>query len=118
MVPEGLRNSGVDTCVCICNKGLAVVNNQEFLKVGEFLDQLSECQLHEEGCAMCRSVFHISTQITSRSPHGIRVSRQFKVPRAEVLFITIHRENIRPSKKRRMLLLTMLPNCQMFVVRM
>jgi hypothetical protein len=42
MVPEGLRNSGVDTCVCICNKGPAVVNtvmnSQEFLKVGEFLD--------------------------------------------------------------------------------
>jgi hypothetical protein len=30
----------------------------------------------------------------------MRVLRQCKVPRAEVMFITIRRENIRPSKKK------------------
>jgi hypothetical protein len=30
---------------------------------------------------------------------GRRVFRQCKVPRAEVMFVTLERENIRPSKK-------------------
>jgi hypothetical protein len=38
-------------------------------------------------------------QITSLSPQGMRVFRQYTVPRAEVMFVTIQRENIRPSKK-------------------
>jgi hypothetical protein len=38
-------------------------------------------------------------QITSWSPQGMRVLRQCNVPRAEVMFITIQRENIHPSKK-------------------
>jgi hypothetical protein len=40
-----------------------------------------------------------SPQITSWTPQGMRVLRQCKVPRAEVMFVTIQRENIRPSKK-------------------
>jgi hypothetical protein len=40
-----------------------------------------------------------SPQITSWSPQGMRVLLQCKVPRAEVMFVTIQRENIRPSKK-------------------
>jgi hypothetical protein len=38
-------------------------------------------------------------QITSWAPQGMLVLRQCKVPRAEVMFITIQRENIRLSKK-------------------
>jgi hypothetical protein len=40
-----------------------------------------------------------SSQITSCSPQGMRVLRQCKDPRAGVMFVTIQRENIRPSKK-------------------
>jgi hypothetical protein len=40
-----------------------------------------------------------SPQITSWSPQGMRILRQCKVPRAEVMFVTIQRENICPSKK-------------------
>jgi hypothetical protein len=40
-----------------------------------------------------------SSQITNWSPQGMRVVRQCTVPRAEVMFVTIQHENIRPSKK-------------------
>jgi hypothetical protein len=40
-----------------------------------------------------------SPQITIWYPQGMRVLRQSKFPRAEVMFVTIRRENIRPSKK-------------------
>jgi hypothetical protein len=40
-----------------------------------------------------------SPQIMSWSPQRMRVLRQCKVPRVDVMFVTIHRENIRPSKK-------------------
>jgi hypothetical protein len=33
------------------------------------------------------------------SPQGMRVLRQCKVPRVEVMFVDIQRENIRPSNK-------------------
>jgi hypothetical protein len=45
------------------------------------------------------SKYTYSPQITSWSPQWMRVLRQCKVTRAEVMFVTIHRENIRPSKK-------------------
>jgi hypothetical protein len=35
----------------------------------------------------------------SRAPQGMRALRQCKVPRAEVMFVTIQRENILPSNK-------------------
>jgi hypothetical protein len=38
-------------------------------------------------------------QITSWPPLGMQVLRQCTVPQAEVMFVTIQRENIRPSKK-------------------
>jgi hypothetical protein len=47
---------------------------------------------------------------------GIRVLRQCKVSRAEVMFVTLQRENIRPSKKDMNKAVTMLPNCPMFAV--
>jgi hypothetical protein len=59
-----------------------------------------------------------STQITSWSPQGRRVLRQCKVPRAELMFVTIKRENIRPSTKEMKKAVTMLPNCPMFAVRL
>jgi hypothetical protein len=40
-----------------------------------------------------------SPHITSRSLQGMRVLRQCKVPRAEIMFVTIQRENSSPSKK-------------------
>jgi hypothetical protein len=36
----------------------------------------------------------------------------------EVMFVTIQRENICPSKKEMNKAVTMLPNCQMFAVRL
>jgi hypothetical protein len=39
-----------------------------------------------------------SPQITSWSLQGMRVLRQCKAPRAEVMFVTIQRENIHASK--------------------
>jgi hypothetical protein len=41
-------------------------------------------------------------------PQGMRVLQQCKVPRAEVMFVTIQRENIRPSKKEMNKAVTML----------
>jgi hypothetical protein len=38
-------------------------------------------------------------QNTSWSPQEMRVLRQCKLPRAEVMFVIVQRENIRPSKK-------------------
>jgi hypothetical protein len=60
--------------------------------------------------------FDYSPQITSWSPQGMRVLRQYKVPRAEVMFVTIQRENIRPSKIEMNKAVTMLPYCPMFAV--
>jgi hypothetical protein len=45
----------------------------------------------------CSAVY--STQMTSWSPQGMRVLRQCKFSRAEVMFVTIQRENILLSKK-------------------
>jgi hypothetical protein len=58
-----------------------------------------------------------STQITSWSPQGMRVLRQCTVQRAEVMFVTIQRENIRPSKKEVNKAVTML-KLTMFAVRL
>jgi hypothetical protein len=58
-----------------------------------------------------------SPQITSWSPQGMRILRQCKVPGAEVMFVTIQRQNIRPSKKEMTKAVTTLPNCPMFAVR-
>jgi hypothetical protein len=56
-------------------------------------------------------------QYTSWSPQGMRVLRQYTGPRAEVLFVTIQRENMRPSKKEiNKAIVTMLPNFPMFAV--
>jgi hypothetical protein len=49
-----------------------------------------------------------SPQITSLSPQGMRVLRQCKAPRAKVMFVTIQRENIHPSKKKMNKAVTML----------
>jgi hypothetical protein len=59
-----------------------------------------------------------SPQITSWSPQGMRVLRQCKQSRAEVMFVTIHRENIRPQRKKWTRLLQCNPNCPMFAVRL
>jgi hypothetical protein len=48
----------------------------------------------------------------------MRVLRQCKVPRAEVMFVTIQRENIRPLKKEMKKAVTMLSNYPMFAVRL
>jgi hypothetical protein len=56
-------------------------------------------------------------QVTSWSPQGMRVLRQCTVPRAEVMFVTIQRESIRPSKKEMNKVLQCL-NCPMFAVRL
>jgi hypothetical protein len=56
------------------------------------------------------------TQITSWSPQEMRVLRQCTVPRAEVMFVNIQLENIRPSKKLTRLLQCL--NCPMFAVRL
>jgi hypothetical protein len=64
------------------------------------------------------SISIYSPQITSLSPQGMRVLRQCKVPRSKVMFVTIQRENIRPSKKEINKAVTMLPNCPMFAVRL
>jgi hypothetical protein len=50
-------------------------------------------------------------------PQGMRVLRQCKVPRAEVVFVTIQRENIRPSKKEMSKAAIMLPKCPIFAVK-
>jgi hypothetical protein len=49
-----------------------------------------------------------SPQVMSWSPQGMRVLRQYTVTRAEVMFVTIQRENIRPSKKEMNKAVTML----------
>jgi hypothetical protein len=59
-----------------------------------------------------------SPQITSWSPQGMRALRQCKVPRAEVNFVSIQRENSLPLKKEMNKALTLLPNCQIFAVRL
>jgi hypothetical protein len=46
--------------------------------------------------------------ITSWSPQGIRALRQCTVPTADVMFVTIQRENILPSKKKTNKAVTML----------
>jgi hypothetical protein len=56
-------------------------------------------------------------QIRSWSPQGMRVLRPWTFPRAEVMFVTIQRENIRPSKKKWTRLLQCL-NCLVFAVRL
>jgi hypothetical protein len=48
----------------------------------------------------------------------MRVLRQCKVPEAEVMFVTIQRENIRDSNKEMTKALTMIPNCAMFAVKL
>jgi hypothetical protein len=55
-----------------------------------------------------------SPHITSWSPQGMRVLRQCKVPRAEVMFVTVQSEKIRPSKKE----LNKPWKCPMFAVRL
>jgi hypothetical protein len=50
-------------------------------------------------CQSLITALQLSTQITSWSPQGMRVLRQFTVTGAEVMFVTIQRENIRPSNK-------------------
>jgi hypothetical protein len=40
------------------------------------------------------------------------------VPRVDVMFVIIQRENIRPSKKEMNKAVTMLPNCPVFAVRL
>jgi hypothetical protein len=55
-------------------------------------------------------------QITSWSPQEMRVLRQCTVSRAEVMFVNIQLENIRPSKKLTRLLQCL--NCPMFAVRL
>jgi hypothetical protein len=62
--------------------------------------------------ASCSLVY--STQITSWSPQGVRVLRQCKVSRAEVIFVTIQRERIRPWKKE----MNKAWTCPMFAVRL
>jgi hypothetical protein len=44
-------------------------------------------------------------------PERMRVLRQCKVPRAEVMFVTIQGENIRPSKKEVIKAVTMTDAC-------
>jgi hypothetical protein len=59
-----------------------------------------------------------SPQITSCSSQGMRVLRQCKLPREEVIFFAIQHENFRPWKKEMNKAVTMLPNCPMFAVRL
>jgi hypothetical protein len=61
--------------------------------------------------------FTYTPQITSSSPQEMRVLRRCKVPRAEVMFVTIQRENIHPQRKKWTRLLQCL-NCPMFAVRL
>jgi hypothetical protein len=56
--------------------------------------------------------------ITNCSPQGMRVLPQCKVRQGGgVMFVTIQRENIRPSKKNEKAV-TVLQNCPMFAVRL
>jgi hypothetical protein len=55
-----------------------------------------------------------SPQTTSWSPQGMQVLRQCKVPRAEVMFVTIQRESIRSSKKE----MNKAWTCPIFAVRL
>jgi hypothetical protein len=57
-------------------------------------------------------------QLTRWAPQEMQVLRQCKVPRAKVRFVTIQRENIRPSKKQMNKAVTMLPNCPTFSIRL
>jgi hypothetical protein len=59
-----------------------------------------------------------SPQITCWSPQGMRVLRQCTIPRAVVIFVTIQRENIRPSKKEMNKAVTTVTNCPMFSIRL
>jgi hypothetical protein len=59
-----------------------------------------------------------SPQITSWSPQGMRVLRHCKVPWAEIMFVTIQRENIRPLNKEMNKAVTSVTNCPMFAVRL
>jgi hypothetical protein len=79
-----------------------------------FTDHISHFEIQRQA-----TLFHCrySPRITSWSPQGMRVLRQSKVPRAKVIFVTIQRENIRPSKKEWTRLLQFL-NCPMFAVRL
>jgi hypothetical protein len=45
--------------------------------------------------------------MTNLSPKEMRVLRHCKVPRAEVMFVTIQHENIRPSNKKIIMSVTM-----------
>jgi hypothetical protein len=72
--------------------------------------------LHERADNFLTSWEYYSPQITSWSPQEMRVLRQCKVPRVEVMFVTVQRENIRPSKKEMNKVVTMLPNWLMFSV--
>jgi hypothetical protein len=47
----------------------------------------------------------------------MQVLRQCKVPRAEIMFVTIQCENIRLSKKEINAAVTMLPNYPLFAVK-
>jgi hypothetical protein len=71
---------------------------------------------HEDGWLSSgiqrRECGRYSPQITSWSPKVMRVLRQCKVQRAEVMFVTIQRENIRHSNKWTRLLQSL--NCPMF----
>jgi hypothetical protein len=53
----------------------------------------------EENKTRDRMVIKYSPQTMSWSPQGMRVLRQCTVPRAELMFVTNKRENIRRSKK-------------------
>jgi hypothetical protein len=55
-------------------------------------------------------------QIKSWSPQGMRALRQYKVPRTEVMFVTIHREKFALQRKKWTSLLRCL-NCIIFAVR-
>jgi hypothetical protein len=49
---------------------------------------------------------------------GMRVLRKCKVPLAEILFVTIQCENVRPSTKEMNRAVTMIPDCPMFATRL
>jgi hypothetical protein len=68
------------------------------------------------GTILCFCSVLYCPHITSWSPQGMRVLRQCKVLRAEIMFVTIQRENILPQRKKWTNLLQFL-NCPIFAVR-
>jgi hypothetical protein len=79
-----------------------------------------KCALYPAGPWICvlSTGSQYGPQVTSWSSQAMRVLRQCKFPRAEVMLVTSQRENIRPSKKDVNKAVTMLPNCPMFAVRL